>query len=84
MNKKLLQKVLDALNKDPIDVSYIRGIVETILDMQENITYNAEIKQSDMQPIVSPNILSSKVDLSAAEQAVLDAENLVPKFKKNG
>lgn len=33
MNKKTLQKVLDELNKkDSVDVSYIRGIIETLIE----------------------------------------------------
>jgi hypothetical protein len=32
MNKKLLQKVIDELVKDKPDLSYIRGIVETMIE----------------------------------------------------
>ena len=32
MNRKLLQKVIDELLKDKPDLSYIRGIVETMLE----------------------------------------------------
>ena len=38
MNKKTLQKVLDELKKDAPDISYVRGILETLLDTDEPVS----------------------------------------------
>lgn len=32
MNRKILQKCIDALNQPEVDVSYIRGILETLIE----------------------------------------------------
>ena len=32
MNRKIIEKILDALNKPQVDVSYVRGILETLLE----------------------------------------------------
>lgn len=33
--KKLLQKILDEVQKDKPDLSYIRGMIETMMDMED-------------------------------------------------
>lgn len=38
MNQKILQKVLDNLNTDKPDLSYIRGMIETLLALGETKT----------------------------------------------
>ena len=38
MNKKLLLKILDELNKDKPDISYIKGILETMLVADEPVS----------------------------------------------
>lgn len=36
MSKKILQKVVDELKKDSPDLPYIRGILETLIDMDSD------------------------------------------------
>lgn len=33
MNSKILQKCLDELNKEESDISYIKGMIETLIDI---------------------------------------------------
>lgn len=35
MNYKILNKVLDELNKEAPDISYLRGMVETLLSLED-------------------------------------------------
>ena len=35
MNYKILNKVLDELNKEAPDISYLRGMIETLLSLED-------------------------------------------------
>lgn len=36
MNTKLLQKCLEELGKEKVDISYIKGILETLIELNQN------------------------------------------------
>ncbi len=58
MNTKILQKVLEELKKDKPSIDYLKGMIETLLEMSGGsvITYEQTIPKN------LPTILSTEVD----------------------
>lgn len=54
MNRKILQKVIDALNKPDADLSYIRGILETLIDSLPEEYINTSVFKSVSTPVDLP------------------------------
>lgn len=75
MNQKILQKVLDNLNTEKPDLSYIRGMIETLLAL-------GEPKEADNYTIVPNTMTNHSVKASGPmsetgvmdEGAILDAQ----------
>jgi len=81
MNRKTIQKVIDELQKEKPDLSYIRGILETLMETLEaptGTTYTAPIYVPPYNTVnnTAPNVIYEKVDSTnlADEGAVMDAE----------
>jgi len=52
MNKKALQKILDELNKDKPNISYIKGIVEVLVeDTEDTLVFTPSPIISSTQPL---------------------------------
>lgn len=71
MNTKILQKVLEELNKEKPDISYIRGMVEVLAS-------NEEASNPQLIPISLPNqVIHSNIPIESTlvldEVAILDA-----------
>lgn len=49
MNTKILQKVLEELNREKPDISYIRGMVEVLASSEEGTGSSASRTVSEMQ-----------------------------------
>ena len=59
MNPKLLKKCIDKLNEESPDLSYVKGILETLLELNGGDT---SVPVSIVPPILgSPTMFSSKV-----------------------
>ncbi len=81
---KILNKVLEELKKDKADLSYIRGMVETLLEMDgqqkpaPTFTYNPPIimpgQNTPAGPNIYPNITSTAISPKIDEAAVMDAQ----------
>ena len=73
MNKKTIQKVIDELKNEKPDLSYIRGILETLMDSEPHDTnvYSGSYMQIPIKSSVSVN---ENQNLTAAEQAAALAE----------
>lgn len=67
-NRKLLQKIIDELKKDKPDLSYIRGILETMIESlpDDKVIWNPEKEQL----VVSNHLKGELKD----EGAMLEAE----------
>lgn len=81
MNRKLLQKVIDELLKDKPDLSYIRGIVETML---ESLPMIKETLASSDDGIVVGESAGNKIQIATTDEAsILDAQARIAleKFK---
>lgn len=81
MNRKNLQKVLDALKEKKPNISYIQGIIETLLDglPEEN---NKE-QQKDAMNLIYKKVVENSMDQAYGlveqtpeQQAVQDALNM--------
>lgn len=79
MNKKILQKVVDELGKETPDLSYIRGILETLMETFEipvvTPTYFPPIPYPN--PLIPPYFISdgsTGVVNTDDPGAILDAE----------
>lgn len=86
MNKKLLQKVIDALNQKSPDLSYIRGMLETMMEMQDGLSFTNGTHNSNSKLYSNDNIPVVEVEnsLSPAENAALIAEKGFIKGTKPG
>lgn len=71
MNTKILQKVLDELNKENVDVSYIRGMVEALLSTTET-PHDMSTKLT--LPYINPKIGTEIRDESDALDAMAKAK----------
>lgn len=45
MNTSILNKCITELNKDNVDLSYLRGMLETLLEMQDSATLNPPARE---------------------------------------
>lgn len=54
MNKKVLQKCLDELSKTTPDISYVRGMLETSLDMLGGAEPTHILSTAGLNPINAP------------------------------
>lgn len=68
MNRKLLQKVIDELLKDKPDLSYIRGIVETMIESLPEVEHIHDDKS--FVPVFPKVITPTPTD----EASILDAQ----------
>lgn len=82
MNKKIIQKVLDELQKEIPKLDYIRGILETLIDSEDEP--KSYISRSALEPAGLPIINTIHPNLTSAEQAVLMAEQGFVKGTKPG
>lgn len=79
--KKTLQKVLDELKKDTPDISYIRGILETLLENEEspilipnvypNINSNAKWVTTTASASPEPEIIDEGLALDNMAQGMI-------------
>lgn len=68
MNKKILHKILSELTKDAPDISYVKGILETLIE-----SLPEEAKPMVIVPGISPKIIN--VDVSNdPEMQILEAK----------
>lgn len=67
--KKLLQKILDEVQKDKPDLSYIRGMIETMMDMDEPSQGTLTFTNGNYVPPIG-----HVAPVSVAEQAAQMAE----------
>jgi len=67
MNRKIIEKILDALNKPQVDVSYVRGILETLLEtLPEEKTQEVKLFQGKkVDEFIPP--LGARTNMSEAE-----------------
>lgn len=72
MNTKLLQKAIDELKSDKPDLSYLRGMLETMMDMQSGSNF---VSQSVPNTIISNQPVSQETTKTAAEIAASIAES---------
>lgn len=69
MNTKILTKVLEELNKDKPDISYVKGMIETLVSLEEVTTVGSTIIHANTIP--SNRAIA---DVSLDEAAILDAQ----------
>lgn len=71
MNTRVLQKCLDELKKEKPDMSYIRGMLETLVEMGEehivNIDGGSTTPVSIGPPILTPPTMFSSKQISASD-----------------
>ena len=70
MNTKILQKCIDELKSKTPNLSYLRGMLETLYDMQETVH---EIKTTDIREIPKDKLIPL-VKPTDDEQSILDAK----------
>ncbi len=65
MNYKILSKILDQLNEEVPDISYIRGMVETLLSMapEETIVKSQTNFKPTTLNAVNSNPINTQVDI---------------------
>jgi hypothetical protein len=77
MQTKILQKCVDELNKDtPADLSYIKGMLETLIALEESKPQAAYIpKQGTFlaSEVLKPTPVVNEFPLTPEEQAVANA-----------
>jgi len=71
MNKKILQKCVDALNAEEVDVSYIRGILETLIESIPETTITP-IAHTSIVPTSSSEITDEAKALEYMAKAKLE------------
>ncbi len=69
MNINILKKCIDALKEDKPDLSYLRGMLETLAEMQD-LGYSSVVERG----IVNPKVVGSTPTAPADEASTLDAE----------
>ena len=74
MTKKLLQKVIDELLKDEPDLSYIRGIVETMYESIEDERPYTPSANEIATKISTDKIIAENKNLGTDEASILDAK----------
>lgn len=69
MSRKILQKVLDALAQEQPDISYIRGILETLIENLPEETHQPAFKNAppvmtiESVPPVKANIAMDSIEI---------------------
>ena len=69
MNNKILQKCLDALNADKPDISYIKGMIETLLALSEG----DKVQVKDPVPLAGgPKVVAPPEAIDMAARASIE------------
>lgn len=73
MNTNILSKCLEELKKDQPNISYVIGILETLMEMNQQITNPISVIPGNQ---LYPNLASGSISINSAATEMTEAEKM--------
>lgn len=85
MNKRILQKLLDELNKPSPSIDYLKGMVETLLNMEEGPAISTISGGfTTATPGADGGFIVTTATNAKRTETITDEEKEIPEFLKPG